>query len=551
MIRPLHSGLALLGFALLAAGGSVAEEPRTHAEAFDAIDAKEIEADIRQLAAPGMEGRDAPSEGFRKAGKLLAARLAELGFEPAADAESALGSAGEADAEDEHRLFHRPYSRELWKAVPTGCALVFELPGEDARSFSFGEDFTPLLDCNGDAAGHPIFAGFGIDSSKNRYDDFGKLDVEDAIVVLLEGEPRHKRKFDGLDDFVKEANIWEKLGAVEKMGDGPAGVLVVRRSPQGADPALPNVIDFRHTHASFAGYREPVQTGKRRAPVARRRPPVLEITPECASELFGVDIAKLAGRIDQSGKPVRIKSKGAHRESRVRMRSKTEFGRVRVDNIVGILRGSDPELADEYILIGAHYDHIGVAPNGFVGQGADDNASGCSALLQIAKALSIAPPRRSVIVCFFGSEEDGLLGSQAIAEKLPVDRDAIKAMLNLDMVGRGETKEVAVLGIKQNPSLEKVLRRARKLDKTGVSKIVMRKGEELFARSDQHSFHQIGIPVLFFFEGLPISRNVDYHTWRDVPERVDIKKVRNTARLAYNTAWLLATDDDTPPPPAR
>jgi Zn-dependent M28 family amino/carboxypeptidase len=77
----------------------------------------------------------------------------------------------------------------------------------------------------------------------------------------------------------------------------------------------------------------------------------------------------------------------------------------------------------------------------------------------------------------------------------------------------------------------------------------MRQGEDLFARSDHFSFHQIGVPVLFFFEGLPISKNPDYHTWRDTLDKLDVEKIHNTARLAYNTLWLLANDDSRPPAP--
>jgi len=572
MKRLQHSAFALISLAVLAAWQPAFVESGTHADAVAAIDDDEIEDDVLWLADPSMEGRDSPSEGFRRAGVGLAQRLAKLGFEPAADAEEVQrrhggGFSPEPQGEDgdepggtegatsvpadRSALFHRPYSRQLWMPVESGCSLTFELPGEVARSFEFGTDFVPLLDCDGKAEAELVFAGFGIDSDKNRYNDLRGLDVEGRIVVILEGEPRHKRKFGGKEEFEVAANIWEKLGELSKLGDGPEGVLLVRRRVAGSDSKAPDELDFRHTHASFAGLREPIQTDQRRAPVAQRRPPVLEITTDCASELFGVDIEALAARIDKSAKPAKLKPAGKYAEARVTMRSKSELGSVRCDNIVGVLKGTDPELSKEYVIIGAHYDHIGVNPGGIVGAGADDNASGCSALLQVAEALSIAPPRRSVIICFFGSEEDGLHGSKAVAQNLPVPKEKIVAMINLDMIGRGEAKEVAVLGIKQNPELEDVLDRAKRLSKTGISKLVLRQGEELFERSDQHSFHEVGIPVLFFFEGLPISRNGDYHTWRDVPELVDFKKIRNTARIAYNTAWLLANDDERPPPPAR
>jgi len=125
------------------------------------------------------------------------------------------------------------------------------------------------------------------------------------------------------------------------------------------------------------------------------------------------------------------------------------------------------------------------------------------------------------------------------------------AMLNLDMVGRGEADEVAVLGLIENPKLEVVLDRAKSLQPTRIKSIVKRQGQDLFARSDHYSFHQIGVPVLFFFEGLPIDKNKDYHTWRDTIDLVDTDKVARTARLVFNTAWLLADDDERPPKPEK
>lgn len=577
LVAPCFAFSVALSCALAAYSPAAASVAR--ADAVRVIDEDEIEDDVAALAAPHMEGRDAPSEGFRRAGRMLATRLAEYGFQPAPDAEEHLrrhgGGAGPSghgedaggapvtpgggggddaaseDAGDPTRLYHRPYARNLWAPVPAECSLILEVPGEEPRAFTYGADFVPLLDCDGGAEGELSFAGFGIKDGAARYDDFRGVEVEDRVVVLLEGEPRHKRKFGGLEDFVPESNVWAKLGELANFGDGPSGVLVVRRRPHGADEDVVDALDFRHTHASFVGRTEPVQTDERRAPVARRRPPVLEITTDVATELFGVDVEKLAARVDQSGKPARLKPSDAREGARVRLRSKSRMDTVRCDNIVGVLPGSDPALAGEYVLLGAHYDHIGVNPGGVVGAGADDNASGCAALLQVAKALAQDPPRRGVIVCFFGSEEDGLHGSKAIADDPPVPRESIVAMVNLDMVGRGDAKEVAVLGIKQNPALEDVLERARRASKTGIKSLVLRKGEELFARSDQYNFHQVGIPVLFFFEGLPISRNEDYHTWRDVPELVDPVKVRNTARLAFETTWILASDDERPPAPRR
>ena len=170
-------------------------------------------------------------------------------------------------------------------------------------------------------------------------------------------------------------------------------------------------------------------------------------------------------------------------------------------------------------------------------------------MLEIAEGLALAGPRRSVLCCAFAGEEDGLLGSQALCADLPVPKERIVAMINLDMIGRGDEGELAVIGILQNPALEKVIGRAKKLKPSGVRVVVMRQGEELFERSDHFSFHQIGVPSLFFFEGLPIERNKDYHTWRDTVDKLDTRKMLNTTRLLYNVTWLLTDDEERPPPP--
>ena len=117
------------------------------------------------------------------------------------------------------------------------------------------------------------------------------------------------------------------------------------------------------------------------------------------------------------------------------------------------------------------------------------------------------------------------------------------------MVGFGEESEVSVLGVTRNPKLKPLLERAKRLQKTGLRKVITGKGEELWERSDHYNFHKQGIPVLFFFEGLPISRNKDYHTWRDTVDKVNYPKVTNTARMVYNTVWLLANDEKRPPHP--
>jgi len=508
-----------------------------------AIDAKAIEADLFALSRVEMQGRDSPSAALSRAAKMISARLEELGYEPAPDAMERLGvpkrAAEDGGTVSTPNLYLRPFTRGLEAPVPEECAFTFTMEGEEEPVAAvFEEDWVPVIGCAGNFSGEIVYAGFGIQSRDDRYDDLAKIELEGKVAVIMSGEPRHKRKFDGAEQS-RSASLWGKLKALEDAG--VEGVLVIRRGvelPKGKRPDFDRLpLDYRYTHASFPGVRE------QRPP--RRRPPVVEITPSLAERMIGEDVLKIASMVDRSGTPKRISAQPCE----VKVRSSLRLQQVRIDNVVGVLPGVDPDVAEEFVVIGAHYDHIGVDAGGRVGPGADDNGSGSAGLLAVAEALTISRPKRSVILCAFAGEEDGLLGSKAICATPPVEVHQIVAMLNMDMIGRGGVGEVAVLGTKRNPALKKALTRANGMGKTGVRKLVTGQGEDLWKRSDHYSFHQVGIPTLFFFEGLPISRNADYHTWRDLADEVNPKKIQNTCRLVHQTACLLANDESRPPAP--
>jgi hypothetical protein len=504
---------------------------------FALINEETLTTDLTILASPVHEGRDSPSAGLTAAAEHVASRLKAAGYE----------GAGEKGS------FRVGFERMLPNPVPDECHLVGIDEQELEHEFKLGEDFVPLWNASGSAEGEAVFVTFGIDSQPDKYDDI-RGDLEDTIAVILSGEPNHKRKFDGFD-ISPAANTYDKLPALAEAG--VIGVLVVRRPPPVPEPpkssrssrrgrgepeaapapAAPPM-GFRHTWASFNDGTRP----RRYMPAEL---PVLEITPAVAQALLGLDVLEVAKAVDKSVKA----PKPVHTGMRVEMSSQCEVKLVRIDNVVGLLRGSDPALANEVVVIGAHYDHIGVDARGRVGLGADDNGSGTAALLSIADALATARPRRTILVAAFAAEEDDLLGSKALVNECPVPIDSIAAMVNLDMIGFGKDSEVVVIGVPENPDLGKLLKRAKKLEKSGIRKIVTGQGQELMTRSDHYPFHKAGIPTLFFFEGLPIDKNADYHRWTDTIDIVDMKKVANTARLVFNVCWLLATEDERPDPP--
>ncbi|MBI5361689.1 MAG: M20/M25/M40 family metallo-hydrolase [Planctomycetes bacterium] len=512
---------------------------------FATITQKELADDLRYLASPELEGRDTPSVGLELAAKRIAQRFGDAGLVPAPD--SALvwkelrgtplpgASASAADTSAEGTLL-RPWKREM-SAPDAGSRLALGTP--DAPKFELFRDYVPVTGCEGDASGELVFAGFGIDVRTEKYSDLDGLKLRGKVALVVAGEPEHPKAFDG-PEVSPAAALWRKVDSLAQAG--AAAVLVVRRPPsvKGKDKkkeAVPGEaprLSFRHTWAEWVG--SPTD------PPPKQKLPVLELAPACANALLGEDVLALAQRIDRALKPVRVKER-----AKVEVKSQVRRESLAIDNVVGLVRGT--ELTEEYVVVGAHYDHVGVDDRGRIGYGADDNASGTSAILEIAQAVASAGPRRSVFFCAFSGEEDGLLGSKAFCDRLPVEKDKIVAMVNLDMIARGDKDELAVLGVVQNPAFDKLLQRAKGLERTGVTQVVMRQGEELFQRSDHYSFHAIGIPSLFFFEGLPIDRNKDYHTWRDTFELVDQEKVLNTTRFVFNTVWLLSNDDERPPKP--
>jgi len=505
---------------------------------FETILEADLTADVRALASPELEGRDTPSLGLEKGARWIEERFKKSGLGYAPDSSThwkkVLGTdlpapGADAGGTSVQGTFRRPFKRRLPEPDAAGCLLALE-----GKDFALVHDYVPVRGCEGEAAGEIVFAGYGIQSKTEKYDDFAGLKLKGRIALIVEGEPRTTdRRFDGVE-IGRAASLWEKVDALAAAG--VAGVLAARR-PSDKAKAAEGDISFRTTWADFNGVASD--------PPPRHPLPVLEISLACADEILGQDVDALADKIDKSVHPVRATPV----VKRVRMKSRTQESEVRVDNLVGLVRGSDGALAEEYVVVGAHYDHVGIDARGRIACGADDNASGVAAMLEIAEALATAGTRRSVLACAFAGEEDGLLGSQAFCAALPVPKDKIVAMVNLDMIGRGDADAVAALGVTQNPALEKVITRAKKLKPCGVREVVVRQGEDLFERSDHFSFHKIGVPVLFFFEGLPIDRNKDYHTWRDTTDKLEFGKILNTTRLVYNATWILTQDDERPPPP--
>jgi peptidase M28-like protein/PDZ domain-containing protein len=201
-------------------------------------------------------------------------------------------------------------------------------------------------------------------------------------------------------------------------------------------------------------------------------------------------------------------------------------------NVVGILEGSDPRRRSEVVVLGAHFDHVGrggaqsggMGPKGEIHNGADDNASGTAALLELAEAFASAPPARTLVFAHFSGEEKGLLGSKHYVESPALPLESTVAMVNIDMIGRSRERYLFVGGLGTSPGWPAIVARAGESEK-----LALETAEGGRAPSDNTPFYEKGIPCLFLFTNI----HEDYHGPGDDAEKLDYSGMERIGRAAW------------------
>jgi hypothetical protein len=214
-------------------------------------------------------------------------------------------------------------------------------------------------------------------------------------------------------------------------------------------------------------------------------------------------------------------------------------GELPTQNVAAVVRGSDPALRDEYVILGAHFDHLGrstfgaLDPNetNAIHNGADDNASGTAAVIELARLLRRNPTKRSVIVVTFSGEELGLLGSQYFVDHLPVPIEKVRAMLNFDMVGRMQNDRLIVYGVATAQELNDIVLRAN-----AASPLSLTATGDGFGASDHSSFYAKNLPVLHFFTNV----HDDYHKASDDAEKINAVGMARVVALAERVTREIA-----------
>ena len=472
------------------------------------------EADLKKhetvLTSDDFAGRDTPQPGLTKARDYLVEQHQKFGL-------TSGNSTGTF-------LFDFEVPSVTWSDGDTLEVVRGTTPDESAP-FKPGVDFVPVRNSgSGKADGEVVFCGYGIVDADEKYDDFRGVDVKGKVVAVLLHEPREAKKgprFKG-EEWTPSGAITAKWSEAQK--HGAVAVLLF------TDPA-------NHKDLSVLKGELPRYGSLNDSPV---KIPVVHGSDAIGDALFGKGkLREWQSALDSSLKPAPRKLDGVRVKLDVNLRNAP----ATVQDVVSAKIGSDPTLKDEWIVLGAHYDHVGVDPWGRVFHGADDNGSGTSCLLEIAEAIS--PPevtfKRSILLIHFAGEEKGLLGAAAFCKKPLIPADRMFAMVNMDMVGRGRPHDIDAAGLKNSTDYAALVRKATTLSKAKLK--VGDGGMQFFDRSDQLEFWRLGVPVLFFMEP---EEHADYHQVTDTMDKIVYGKIVETAKVVTALAWLLAEADKRP-----
>ncbi len=538
IVRAVSIGLCVattLAVAETAEGPPALDEPLS--AAVDGIRAEAIVSTIRFLASDGLEGREAGERGLTLAADYVVSRYQALGLRPAA-------STGFLQR---FRLRYRFLTEKehLSIARKDGAAEV-------RRELQVTTDYSPFAFSEvGTVEAPVVFAGYGIVAPEHGWNDYAALGKDGArgkIVVVLRHEPdREGQRGDAFfagREMTRHAALRQKARAAAAAGavglivvDGPAVEQVLDRPSSGASRWTVMTEDQRKLE------RDDPDRPTARPDIEDRSAPLGIVAVHASQEILrwldpGRDWAALQRQLDERK---RVAPSFAFATARIVHDVHTEYRDVA--NVIALLRGSDPTLREEFVIVGGHYDHEGKDPrNDDIYHGADDNASGTAATIAIAEAFTRLPhpPKRSVLFAAFAAEEKGLLGSERLVRHPPVALDKIVAGVNLDMVGRNKADEISIVGRDLMPDFAAVFDRwAPRADLTLNDDAGAGAG-----RSDNASLWLGGIPTMSLFSGM----HEDYHEPTDTTDKIVPAKVENAARLAFLVAHEIAQGGTTPRP---
>ncbi|HXI61987.1 MAG TPA: M28 family peptidase [Pyrinomonadaceae bacterium] len=501
----------------------------------DTIAAAQLKDYLSFIASDEMEGRDTPSRGLDTTAKFLAMNLSRWGFKPAGD-----------DGTFFQKIALR---RDQIDPARTSAEI-------NGRKFTAGDDFLPNT-IAATITGPLVYVGRRWVVQSKNIDDYKGIDVKGKIMVVFgQGFPQGVTQ----GDFRGAPPNTVFSPATYAQTHGAKAILTI------FNPGAGQSWDVQRQRAMQPG-RAVVEKFQAPAPGTAPRnvavPNVVLSTKMATALLDGekFDLATISTRA-ATADPVAPFDLNANKN--VSVTTGVAPAHVMTQNVVAVWEGADPKLKDEYVAVGAHYDHIGVAGSGqcqaigsdTICNGADDDGSGTTAVLGMAEAISHAKqkPKRSILFVWHCGEEKGLWGSQYFTDYPTIPLDHVVAQLNIDMIGRskkdGDTNprnaelsgpnaiyvigstmmstELGALSTQVNKSFLNLNYDVRYDDPKDPNRF--------FFRSDHYNYAKKGIPIIFFFDGV----HEDYHRAGDEPQKIDYDKMEKVARTIYMTLWEVA-----------
>lgn len=504
--------------------------------------AAKVQQHVSYLASDALDGRRTGTAGANDAARYIAGEFSRLGLRP-----------GDTTTAARRR---REVMAQYLQSFPYVAGVTLgpqNLLSVGSNSLVVGNEWVPLAySANGNVTGGIVFAGFGLTASELNYDDYAGLDAPGKIAIALQGTP------DGDNPHGQFARLqdvrWKTIAA--RNAGVKALIVVAREGAFGEDRLTKLTYDNTGGEAGI---------------------PVIVISRPSLDKILSLSNTTIA----ELEKATTARTPGTNRLLTGELSLRTDVGRKEVPayNVVGILEGSDPVLKNEYIIIGAHYDHLGrggegsgsLAPrSGEIHHGADDNASGTAGMIELARIFSTQKPglKRTLVFIGFGGEEEGLLGSNYYVNHPLVPLANTIAMINMDMIGRMRDRKLSIGGIGTAQEWRDIVKQANATQSMsvaansgspapkGVPIVVSANGrtimttdpngtfeltmnEDGYGPSDHSSFYSKQVPVLFFFTG---THN-DYHKPSDTFDKINYN---DEARILSLVARIVRDVDNAP-----
>ncbi|MDJ0973378.1 MAG: M28 family peptidase [Planctomycetota bacterium] len=474
----------------------------------------DLRAHLETFASDEMKGRESLTPEGVRAAEYVAARFKEAGVVPH-------GADG---------TYFQPYVIQQ-PVLQEGNELEVAR-GDDKRAYAVEKDWNPFSVCPAtEIKGSVVFAGYGINAPRRQWNDYAGVDVKGKIVLIFRKNPGWRES--------QHASFRRKLQVAVQQG---AAAVLLCNNPDTTKAAGRDQIGH--------------WSGAIGLPRGSAVIPYAFVSQQIAAQILGMQMDQL----EDLETTLRKDGPQSRALEGVEVRLRTAVATTstaNTRNVVGLLPGRDPELAEEVIVIGAHYDHLGLGTYGSLGgrsaagkihNGADDNGSGTVTLMELAAWFGAVEnrPRRSLLFIAFSGEERGLLGSRHYVENPSVPLDDIVAMLNMDMVGRSRDGRMQIGGVGTAKGLQQLVAKENE-----PYKLRIQWDPQGTAPTDSTSFFRKRIPVLFFFTGL----HKDYHRPSDDVELINFPDMLKIAHLVRDVATEIGNREErlefTMPPQRR